>query len=66
MIKMINMYEISPGASAHSLWKASLAPMEGRFAMITNSSPAMRLRHTKAQPCLRPATNVGRAAGSTT
>ena len=30
------------------------------------SSPASRLRHANAQPCLRPPTKVGSAAGITT
>ncbi len=34
--------------------------------MITSSSPAMRLRHAKAHPCLRPPRNEGSAAGRMT
>ena len=32
----------------------------------TSSSPAIRLRHANAQPCLSPATIAGSAAGAMT
>ena len=35
-------------------------------AMITSSSPAIRLRHAKAHACFIPPTNLGSAAGRTT
>src|SRR5207249_8268198 len=47
------------GASVFSRANWSRAPIDGRWATITSSSPAIRLRHANAQPCFRPATNAG-------
>ena len=41
------------------------APSEGRSAMMTSSSPAIRLRQANAQPWVSPPTYEGRAAGRT-
>ena len=41
----------------------SSTPSDGWFAMMTSSSPAIRLRQANAQPCLSPATNAGSEAG---
>lgn len=56
----------SPAASESSRANWRRTPTEGREAMMTNSTPAIKERQAKAQPCFSPATIAGRAAGMTT
>ena len=55
-----------PWASDSSRANCRLAPSDGRRAMMTRISPAMRLRQAKAQPCLSPPMNEGSDAGRMT
>ena len=56
---------MTPAMSVWSWSATSRAPIDGEFGMMTRSSAANRPCQAKAQPCLRPATNVGSAAGTT-
>ena len=55
MTRMTIIVAIRPGASSSSRLEASRKPSDFSLAMITSSSPAIRLRQEKAQPCLSPA-----------
>ncbi len=57
------MIESRPSLSTRSRLTWSSWPSEVLFAMTTISSPAIRLRQANAQPCLRPPTKLGIAAG---
>ena len=55
-----------PDEFASSRFTLSKKPSDGLPAITTISSPAIRLRHANAHPCLSPPTNDGNDAGSTT
>ena len=57
------MIAMALGMSACCWSVDSSTPIDEVPAMMTSSSPAIRLRQAKAQPCLSPATKVGSEAG---
>src|SRR5262249_30815371 len=65
-ISTINITEMSPALSANWRSNSSRLPIDGLLAMMTRSSPAIRLRHANAHPCLSPTRNDGHSAGNTT
>ena len=66
MARITSMIASRPSLSTSSRLTWSSWPSDALLAMITSSSPAIRLRQANAQPCLSPATKLGIAAGRIT
>src|SRR5438477_234502 len=66
MAKITIIKASSCSASARSRANCSCWPSDAWWLTMTSSSPAIRLRHAKAQPCFRPPTKEGNAAGRIT
>src|SRR5262249_36111685 len=65
MISTISITAVRPAASESGRSTARRLPTNGLLAMRTSRSPAMRLRHANAHPCLRPTRNEGHSDGRT-
>ena len=61
--RMTTMIAIAAGMSVMFCAFSRRTPIDAVLLTITTSSPDIRLRQAKAQPCLRPATNMGNDAG---